>query len=57
VSAGDVIGEIESMGLRNEATCEVGGVVTEIYLDDGEPVEYGQPIMAVAVQAAQEGGE
>jgi acetyl-CoA carboxylase biotin carboxyl carrier protein len=44
---GAVVGEIESMGLRNEIVCEVGGLVTEAFVEDGQPVEYGQPIIAV----------
>jgi biotin carboxyl carrier protein len=47
--AGSVVGEIESMGLRNEIVCEVGGRVTEAFVEDGQPVEYGQPIIAVAL--------
>ena len=52
--AGAVVGEIESMGLRNEIVCEVGGKVTEAFVEDGQPVEYGQPIIAVIVEAGQE---
>ena len=51
---GAVVGEIESMGLRNDIVCEIGGTVIEAFVEDGRPVEYGQPIIAVAVEPAQE---
>ena len=47
VSKGDVIMIIESMKLMNEVQSELDGVVTEILVDNGEPVEYGQPIMVI----------
>jgi len=31
----------------NEVQSELDGVVTEILVDNGEPVEYGQPIMVI----------
>ena len=47
VAKGDVIMIIESMKLMNEVQSELDGVVTEILVDNGEPVEYGQPIMVI----------
>lgn len=47
VNAGDVVCIIESMKLMNEINCEFSGRVAEIYVANGEPVEYGQKIMRI----------
>jgi len=47
VSKGDVLFIIESMKLMNEVTSEYDGVVAEIFVEDGETVEFGQPIMRI----------
>ena len=48
VKVGDVLGCIEVMGVPHSvySTCE--GVVGEFLVDDGEPVEYGQPVVAIS---------
>ena len=47
VNAGDVVCIIESMKLMNEINCEFSGRVAEIYVNNGEPVEFGQKIMRI----------
>ena len=47
VSEGQVIGSIESMKLANDVVCRVAGVVAEVLVEDGMPVEYGQPLFRV----------
>ena len=47
VSKGDVLFIIESMKLMNEVTSEFDGVVAEIFVEDGETVEFGQPILRI----------
>lgn len=47
VKKGDIIMIIESMKLMNEVTSEFNGVVKEIMVQDGCPVEYDQPIMII----------
>ncbi len=47
VNAGDVVCIIESMKLMNEINCEFSGKVAEIYVNNGEPVEFGQKIMRI----------
>lgn len=47
VSAGDVVCIIESMKLMNEINSEFGGRVAEIYVNNGDAVEYGQKIMRI----------
>lgn len=38
---------IEAMKLMNEIEAEVSGQVIEILVQNGEPVEYGQPLMLI----------
>ncbi len=47
VNAGDVVCIIESMKLMNEINSEFSGRVAEIYVNNGDSVEYGQKIMRI----------
>lgn len=47
VSAGDIVCIIEAMKMMNEIESEFSGKIVEICVSDGEPVEYGQPLMYV----------
>lgn len=47
VKKGDVLFIIESMKLMNEIQSEMDGEVVEILVENGTPVEYGQPIMRI----------
>lgn len=47
VRKGDVLFIIESMKLMNEIKSEYDGRVTKILTEDGQSVEYGQPIMVI----------
>lgn len=47
VKKGDVLFIIESMKLMNEVTSEFDGEVAEILAEDGQGVEYGQPVMVI----------
>lgn len=47
VKKGDVLMIIESMKLMNEVTSDFDGVVEEIYVSNGEAVEYDQPLMRI----------
>ena len=38
---------IEAMKVMNEIKAEVRGVITEILVENGKPVEYGQPLFRV----------
>jgi len=42
VSPGDTLCIIEAMKLMNELEAEVSGVIQEICVDNGDPVEFGQ---------------
>lgn len=47
VNKGDVLCLIEAMKLMNEVTAEKSGEITEICVENGEVVEYGQPLFMI----------
>ena len=47
VSAGDVVCIIEAMKILNQIESDIGGVVREILVENGQPVEFGQTLMIV----------
>ena len=47
ISAGDVVCIIEAMKILNQIESDVSGVVREILVENGQPVEFGQTIMIV----------
>ena len=47
VEIGQTICIIEAMKIFNEIDAEVSGVVDEILVEDGAPVEYGQEIISI----------
>lgn len=48
VSKGDVLCIVEAMKLMNEIEAESSGTITEILVNNAEPVEYDQPIFVIA---------
>ena len=47
VKQGDTICIIEAMKLMNEIECDATGVVKAILVENGQPVEYGQPLFII----------
>ena len=47
VKPGDVVCIIEAMKMMNQITAEKGGVIESILVDDGQPVEYDQPLFTI----------
>jgi acetyl-CoA carboxylase biotin carboxyl carrier protein len=47
VKDGDVLCIVEAMKLMNEIKSELSGTVTEILVQNGQTVEYDQPIMKI----------
>ncbi|MBI5899421.1 MAG: acetyl-CoA carboxylase biotin carboxyl carrier protein [Rhodocyclales bacterium] len=47
VKAGDTLCIIEAMKLMNEIEAEVSGVVKAIQVENGQAVEYGQPMFVI----------
>jgi acetyl-CoA carboxylase biotin carboxyl carrier protein len=47
VSAGDTLCIIEAMKLLNEIESDQGGVIKAILVENGQPVEYGEPLFVI----------
>lgn len=47
VSEDSVVCIVEAMKLMNEIQAEVSGEVVKIYVENGQPVEYGQPLFGI----------
>lgn len=47
VAAGEVICIIEAMKIMNQIECEINGTVSKVLVENGEPVEYGQPMFVI----------
>lgn len=47
VKAGDTLCIIEAMKLMNEIEAETSGVVKEILVENGQPVEFGEPLFII----------
>lgn len=47
IQPGDRVGIVEAMKMMNEIESEIGGKVVKILVNNGQPVEYGQPLMIV----------
>lgn len=47
VDAGQVLCIIEAMKLMNEIESDVAGEVMRVFVENGQPVEYGEPLFAI----------
>lgn len=47
VSADTIVCIVEAMKLMNEIEAEVAGEVVKVYVENGQPVEYGQPLFGI----------
>jgi acetyl-CoA carboxylase biotin carboxyl carrier protein len=47
IHAGDKVGIIEAMKMMNEIESEFAGRVARILVKNGQPVEFGQPLMVI----------
>jgi len=47
IKEGDTLCIIEAMKLLNEIDSDVAGVVTKILVENGQPVEFGQPLFVI----------
>ncbi len=47
VNAGDTLCIIEAMKLLNEIEADQGGVIKAILVENGQPVEYGEPLFII----------
>ncbi|MFC3109078.1 acetyl-CoA carboxylase biotin carboxyl carrier protein [Undibacterium arcticum] len=47
VKEGDTLCIIEAMKLLNEIDADASGVITQILVENGQPVEFGQPLFII----------
>lgn len=47
VNAGETLCIIEAMKLLNEIEADQGGVIKSVLVENGQPVEYGQPLFLI----------
>ncbi len=47
VSVGKVLCIVEAMKLMNEIESDAAGEIVKVFVEPGQPVEYGQPLFAV----------
>lgn len=47
VKTGDTLCIIEAMKMFNQIEAEQSGIITEVLVHNGEPVEYGQPLFTI----------
>jgi acetyl-CoA carboxylase biotin carboxyl carrier protein len=53
VQPGQVLCIIEAMKLMNEIEAEVAGEITRVFVENGQPVEYGQSLFGVLPSGSQ----
>jgi acetyl-CoA carboxylase biotin carboxyl carrier protein len=47
VNVGDVLCIIEAMKIMNQIESDANGVISKILVENGDPVEYGQPLFVI----------
>ena len=47
VSAGDILCIIEAMKMMNQIEADESGIISEIFVEDGQPVEFDQPLFSI----------
>ena len=62
VQSGDLLGLIDVLGVTQEVTAPAEGVVSEVLVEDGQAVEFGQPLATIdpmepEIQAQGSAGE
>jgi acetyl-CoA carboxylase biotin carboxyl carrier protein len=49
VKSGQTLCIVEAMKLMNEIQSDVSGTVAKIFVENGQPVEYGQPLFGIKI--------
>ena len=47
IEKGDVLCIVEAMKIMNQIEADTSGVISKIFVENGEPIEYGQPLFAI----------
>ena len=48
VERGDVVCIVEAMKMMNQIEADKSGVIEKVFIEDGEPVEFNQPLFSIA---------
>jgi acetyl-CoA carboxylase biotin carboxyl carrier protein len=48
VNVGDVICIVEAMKMMNQIEADKAGTITEILVENGQPVEFDQPLVVIS---------
>ena len=48
VKKGDILCIVEAMKMMNHIEAETSGVIESILVENGQPVEYGEPLFVIA---------
>lgn len=49
VKKGDIVGHVSVLGVLQDIKSEVNGKVKEVLVEEGQPIEYGQPVMRLEI--------
>jgi acetyl-CoA carboxylase biotin carboxyl carrier protein len=52
ITKGQKLGTVESVSLQHDLVSDRSGTLLEILASDGDPVEYGQPLLVLAAEGA-----
>ena len=47
VKSGQVLAIVEAMKLMNDIESDYDGIVQQVFVENGQTVEYGQPLFAI----------
>jgi acetyl-CoA carboxylase biotin carboxyl carrier protein len=50
VKKGDIVGHVRVLGVLQDLRVENGGKLKEVLIEEGQPIEYGQPVMRFEMQ-------
>jgi biotin carboxyl carrier protein len=57
IKPGDRLGVVECMKIPTDVTCYCAGEIRQIMVEDGQTVEYGQPLFTVSATASENGSD
>ena len=49
IKAGQEIGYVSTVGVNTTITSSYSGIIEEIYIENGNPVDYGRPLLKIKI--------